>query len=383
MQIPTELLIEIASNLIAQDLSNFRLISKRFASAGLGLIPSNGLSVMNIAGDLKDCRELVKCRSIAQNVRHLRLFHAEWPPACSKLEWERHPLLFGGNDRFNVGGLDALEVEKSKSAFAAYTTFKREEETWRGADDVVCLFNILRSLPNLKSFEISHMQNCVWRPATNSRYHRLLKRIWVAPYLVNDISPAVEMSLLALGNGFPNLQRFDVLGTLNPKVMGLRLPAQFGHIQRLSVNTFRLMDNEDSVRDFLSLFPNLTHLRLNFQGFAPSVDLIGSLSWSSLRYLHLNGMWTSEYEYLEIFKQHQGSLQEFIIGNSALTQGSWKSLFTRIRSMRCPTLVTAEGELYGRSNRETLNMHPEDVMLLRLYMQDLKAPWPFKPLQVV
>lgn len=377
MYILPELLMNIASNLDAQDLSSFRLVSQDFAAAGLALIPKNGLSIMNTHRDLNQCRKLLECNTIAQNVRHLRLFHAEWPQATSQEEWEQHPLLFGGRARFSGVGVSRSNLLDARNAFTAYKAFWIEESSRRYSDDVVCLFRILESLPNLQSFEISHMQNCIWRPATNSRYQSLLKTIWVSPSLSNDVSQAVEMSLLALGNDFSKLQRLTVLGTLNPMWRSISPLVKFPFITNLSVDTFRISENEASVRGFLSLFPNLTHLSLNFQGFAPSIQLLGFLSWPLLQKLHINGMWTSEQEYLKIFKEHVTSLQQFIIGNSALTEGSWRSLFTLIRDSHSSVNVVARGELYGRSSRETINMFSQESVKLAQFMQNENTSWPF------
>jgi hypothetical protein len=86
MNLPTKILVEIACQLNASDLSNFRCTNRAFGAIGLGLIPRNGISVMNTFQDLRDCKSLLRCQEIAVNVRRLRIYHAEWPRSCSKYD---------------------------------------------------------------------------------------------------------------------------------------------------------------------------------------------------------------------------------------------------------------------------------------------------------
>ncbi|KAF4626839.1 hypothetical protein G7Y89_g11319 [Cudoniella acicularis] len=376
MEVPTEILLDIASNLNAKDLLNFRLVNRRFARIGLEFVLQNGLSVMNTARDLRKCHQLLECPIIAKNVRQLSFFHAEWPPSCPQKEWEIHPLLFGGNDRLRVQNL-RINPRQTRQAFRNYLAFIKEEQERRYFDDVSRLSQIIRSLPNLRSAKVSHMQNFVWKPALNPRYRNLQSTIWVAPYLVNNISSAVEMLLLALAENLA-LKQLEIIGSLNPILLNLQyqfIPLQ--RIQKLLISSLLVKDNEDSIGEFLRAFPNLTELRIKFQGFGPTVRILGSLRWPSLRILSLSGIWTSEHELFEVFKNHSSTLHFFNLGHSALTQGSWKFLFTRVRTLRSEAKVTAEGELYGRSSRETLNMTPQEIKKLDVFMEDSKEIWPF------
>jgi hypothetical protein len=231
-------------------------------------------------------------------------------------------------------------------------------------------------LPNLTTVEVSHMQNCIWRPVVSTRYHNLLQKIWICPKLQNDVTPAIEISVLAIGNGFENITHFNVVGIVSSS--DLRdISLELRYIRTLSVNSFRIKENDSCIKGFLKRFPNLTHLNLSFQGWGPAMDLLRGLCWPLLEELRLIGMWTTENEFFDIFKLHKNTLQRFTIGNSALTAGSWRALFTRLRELNHGTSVLAEGELYGRSCRETLNMNFENSKSLLLYMDNNEVSWPF------
>jgi len=133
------------------------------------------------------------------------------------------------------------------------------------------------------------------------------------------------------------------------------------------------------VQKFLQSFTNLNTLSISFHGWGPwpwPVG-IGRLFWAHLSFLHLSGVWASEEEFYSLFERHKDSLHQFTLKNAALTQGSWKSFFTRIRCISSSAQVLANGELYGRRNKDTIYMHANRIDLLAKFIQDQNLPWPF------
>jgi hypothetical protein len=148
-----EVLISTASHLDAKNLSNFHLVSRQCARAGLSLIPQNGLSVLNTAGSLRELKHLLESPSIANNTKDIMIIQGTWP-VCSRQEWETHPLLCHGNDRSRA----PLKPKSADEAFAAYSDFVEEQVARRYHDNVNDLFKILRSLPNLHAVTVTNVQ---------------------------------------------------------------------------------------------------------------------------------------------------------------------------------------------------------------------------------
>jgi hypothetical protein len=220
-----------------------------------------------------------------------------------------------------------------------------------------------------------------WHPSTNIKYRKLQKEIWMSPNRQDNISRLVEAFLLGLGRGFLNIKTLEINGCFNAADVRITQTTTFSGIQTLEVRSFQLLNSQEATRSFLLAFPNLLYLSIGFQGWGPSIpDIIGELRWRKLRTLCLHDIWASEQDILGILEHHMSTLKEFSLHHAALTQGSWKSLFTRIRQLRFGThhvQVTATGELYGRRSQDTLILQGHASDQLANFLKDQKLPWPF------
>lgn len=368
-----EILIDIASYLNATDLGNFRHASRKCARAGVSLIAQNGLSVLNTSAGLREIQQLLQCKSIATSTRQLTISHGGWP-VCTRQEWEIHPLLFGGQSR-----LQMLQTSNADKAFAAYSAFIAEEQNRGHDEDVNTISQTLTLLSSLQTIVISHMQIWSWHPSRNTKYRNLQREIWMTPYHNDTVAPAVQTSLLALSSGFPNITCLTIYGTFNPaELYRCQSGLQFPSICKLYIVSLQIRENEDVIQNFLQAFPNLVDLSLTFKGWGPSIpNIAGKLFWPRLKKLRLDDLWASEGDIFSIFEGHQYTLEYFSLGNTTIVQGSWRSLFTRIRGLSARGQITADGELYGRRSKDTLNMNHVTRSLLRVFMQDKQASWPF------
>jgi hypothetical protein len=372
--IPLEILSLIAAELNAHDLKSFRLVIVKWASVGASLVARNGISILNTADCLQELSDFLDSE-LVHSARKFTIFHGEWP-RCSRQEWETHPLLRGGNDRSNLVYVQDRYALKADKAFREYSNFIKGEEGRRYWDDVYAINRALEALSNINTVNISHIQT--WHPSHNSKYQDLQSRIWMAPTRQDGVSSAVQTFLLAFGQGYPNITSIAINGTFDATDVHLSGGTTFSGIQKLQVTSFKVLQSQEDIRLFLQAFPNLTHLSIGFQGWGPSIpDIIGRLFWPKLKVLKVNGIWASQQEILAIFEHHQSSLEEFTLNHAALTQGSWKSLFTKIRHLNTQVHVSAEGELYGRRSKDTLILHHAATARLLEFMKDLTVLWPF------
>lgn len=362
---PIEILTAIATELNAAELSSFRLASRTFAIAGAPILPKNGLSVMNSSNDIQALQSLLKCASIANNVKTLRLYHVEWP-LCIAKEWETHAVLFRSNSR--------LQTKSTNYEIRAYEDFKIDQNSRRHSDDA--LTNLMKRLCNLETIVVSSLQDCFWSHNSNSRYQRLRKTVWVLPYRSREVSGAFQQLFSASGIS-QRTKNLQVFGCFDPSILHLnKSSTNFSWIQKLTVQGFKISDNDESIRQFLDRFRNLKELSISFHGWGP-VAVLGSLQWPYLEEVSLHGVWTAEKEFYSLFKNHSTTLQRFDINSSSLTQGSWENLFTKMRDLGSQAAVSASGELYGRTARETLNMDCEHAVNLERFMVDSSVDWPF------
>jgi hypothetical protein len=373
MEIPLELIIAIACKLHGKDLANFRRVNRTFASAGLHAIASQGLSVLNTFDCLEELQELLEYRMIAHGTEELTIYHGEWP-VCSREEWEMHPLLFGGNDRFGA----AQETCKTDKAFADYLAFIKQEH--HGCDKAGVMLRVLGSLRRLRTITISSMQNLAWHPTSNAKYYNLQQKIWIAPYYDNLVTCPLQTLLQALTDKVVEISTLQIQGVFNPVELHLESSSVFLSIQRLHIGSITVTEG-CAARHFLLAFPNLTELSMIFEGLSPSPDVTGGLFYPRLRRLSLGDMWASEQDIFTLFERHRHTLVHFALNNATLTQGSWQSLFTRIRELGSTTYVTADGELYGRRRRETMSMHPSIARDLARFLQDREMKWPFDTIE--
>jgi hypothetical protein len=373
MDIPGEILIAIASELSGQDLGKFRLANSQCARAGISFIARNGISILNTATCMKELIRLTECKAIADTIRELTFVHCEWP-TCSRSEWEIHPLLLGGNDR-------SLSGARREEAFNDYSRFITEEQGRRQHEDVETFFHALTLLPKLTAVTISHVQLFHWHPSYNLKYQILQERIWLCPYLIDSIEPALQTFLLAFGSEFSNITSLTVQGAFNPAELHLNFEmTHFPSIQKLHISSLVIIQNEEMVQQFLLAFPNLVDLSMSFHGWGPSVPIIiGDIVWPQLKKLYLGDLWASEQEIFSTFSNHIQSLESFTLSKALLTQGSWRSLFTRLRELDSPALVTADGELYGRRRCDSIVFtgSQDSAENLQRFLQDRNAPWPF------
>jgi hypothetical protein len=373
MNIPTEILAQIAAFLNAEDLGTFRLLNRQCARVGISLIAQNGLSIMNTSAELREFRKLLQCKSFSTSARQLTVNHGAWP-VCTREEWEIHPLLFGGQPR-----LQTLQEAKTDQHFASYSAFITEEQNRTLNEDVDAISQIFTMLSNLRTLVISHMKVWSWHPSRNTRYQNLQQEIWMTPYINEAVAPAVQTCLLALSDRFPNINSLMVYGRFNPAELyrcpvGLKFPS----IYKLYIVSLQLQENEDAIQNFLQAFPNLVDLSLKFKNWSPLVpNFAGKLVWPHLKTLRLDDIWASEQGFFSIFKDHQYSLELFSLGNATIVQGSWRSLFTKIRALEPKCQISADGELYGRRSKDTLFMNHAALTLLRGFIRDRQAPWPF------
>ena len=371
---PPEILEQIASHLNAEDLGRFRQVNRLCARVGISLIARNGLSVLNTSAELKEIRQLLQCQSIATSTRQLTISHGDWP-VCTRKEWEIHPLLFGGQSRFQT-----FQTKRADKAFTDYLAFIAEEQNRRHHQDVNTIFEVLSALPNLRTVAFCHMKIWALHPSRNTKYRELQQRIWLTPHIKDDnVAPAVQIFLLAFSEHFSNITCLTIHGTFNPAELYLSpVGSQFPSIHTLRVTSLQVQENEDVIQKFLLAFPNLIDLSVTFKGWDESIpDIVGELFWPHLKRLRLDELWASEEEIFTIFKHHQHDLEQFSLGNTMITQGSWRSLFTRIRNLHAQGQVIADGELYGRRRRDTLNMDHAALTHLIQFMQDGQAQWPF------
>jgi hypothetical protein len=345
---------------------------------GIWVMARKGLSTLNTSSCLNQLQQLLQnCGCIARGTRKLTISHGSWP-VCSRDEWERHPLLFGGNDRWNA--IQTSDMERVDIAFAEYKMFIAEEESRRFSEDVDIIANLLNLLPNLQTIVISHMRGYSWHPSRNTKYHILQKKIWMAPFMDNKVAQAVQTFLLAFSKKFINIACLKIYGTLNPGDLHLSpSDSQFPSIHKLCVMSFQIVENEDVIQKFLQAFPNLVDLSVKFQGWESSIpNVIGKLFWRHLKTLRLDDLWASEEDIFGLFERHQRTLEQFKLGDTTIIQGSWRSLFTRMRSLRIQAQIVVHGELYGRRSRDTITVHHHGAAArLTSFMQDQDAPWPF------
>ncbi|KAH6714014.1 hypothetical protein BKA61DRAFT_674623 [Leptodontidium sp. MPI-SDFR-AT-0119] len=228
MNVPPEILIAIAAELSAQDLSNFRLTSRQFARAGLPLIPCHGLSILDTAYDIGKILQLLQSSSIRYNLRSLRIYHAEWSPP------ETHGV---------------ANVRLSSDPESGITKISRPHEVSQE------LNHLFQSLPNLQEICISSAYNLVWDQPRKSR--RLHSAIEFCPYPSNEVSHTFESVVEALSPSLLGLKSLSIHGYFSPDSIVIRNPLLLAHVQALEIKDFRLNRNELQIGQFLSYFQHI------------------------------------------------------------------------------------------------------------------------------
>jgi hypothetical protein len=188
--------------------------------------------------------------------------------------------------------------------------------------------------------------------------------------------------MLVAGSGMSSLGQVNTLGIsggFNPRELYIQHTINpYSHIQHLTIQDFRMCGNEVSIQNFLQGFPGLRTLSVSFQGWSPSINAFKSLHWSELEHLDIRGMWTSDSEYADILERHLPTLKVFSLHNPALTEGSWQTLFTKIRALNTQAEIVLSGELFGRTSGETINMGCEQIQCsLADFLRNRESVWPF------
>jgi hypothetical protein len=368
MDIPPEILFKIAAQLNAQDLGQFRLANRYFSRVAGPLIARNGLSLLNISEEIKRLEQIFEDANIAQSARKLTISYGNWP-VCTRQEWELHPLLFGGQARFQ-----SFRTSRADRAFQEYSAFIKDEKDRTHQKDLDATFRVLSLLPNLHTIVIAQMH---WYPSRNTRYRSLQQKIWMTPYTNDPIAPAVQTFLLTFTHRFPNVSCFEIHGAFVPTEL-CHTGMKFFYIRKLYISSLQVQRNEDVTRIFLQAFPNLTDLSIKFKGWDQAIpNVTSSLVFSSLRNTSFDNLWASEEQILIFFKDHQETLEIFSLGNTTIIHGSWRSLFTRIRNLNARAQIKINGELYGRTSKDTLSLNPITIILLTDFLLDRNLTWPF------
>jgi hypothetical protein len=126
------------------------------------------------------------------------------------------------------------------------------------------------------------------------------------------------------------------------------------------------------------MFPGLTSLSVEFDGWTSSIPtFLGSLHWPCLESLQLSELWASEDHIIDIFTAHKSTLKCFVLIEPALTDGTWRTLITRIRNFATSIQVVLQGELFGCSSQESITMNDKTEVLLQEFIYNTHLPWPF------
>jgi hypothetical protein len=380
MAIPMEIIVAIASNLGGDDLRSFRLVCKQYARAGLDVLARNGFTILNTSSCLRDFeKDILECNTVVNRIRELTFLHGHWP-VCSRREWEQHPLLLGGK------AFLALELRadttfrtpnrrKLDNAFATYQKFIAGEQKRRPLDDIDAVRHMLRSLPKLEAVKISTVYDLIWHPARNFKFYKLQKSIWLFPYVLRQVEYPTQIFLSALGDRCSSIERLAIKGRLDLGRLSIEKSIRFTSIRRLDIRRLVTGEDRDAVNNFFLRFPNLVYLSIQFQG--PRIPGMENQYWNQLKTLYLADFWASEQEFFALYQNHKSTLKSFCLNNPTLIQGSWKSLFTRIRRLNTTATITAEGELYGRRKRDSITMSPVAVKSLEDFIKNSQLPWPF------
>jgi len=271
MEIPSELLTYIASELNSIDLSNFRLTNRKCAQAAISLIPRHGISVINMSRYINELQDILRCPAIANNVRTLTIFHAEWP-IFSRHEWEEY--CFG----------DAIPSRQLDRGFSTY------EEVITGQQDSSYsqLNQLVTMLPNLTTIQVSNIDIHILNPRLRRQFRKFLASIWCSRLYPYYMKRPVE-AVLAVSTR--HVKALYISGKFDPRELNIGQP--YSYIQHLRIHNFRVDENQTWIRRFLQGFPELHILSVSFDGWDPSVDIFQSLHWPKLKQLDIRKLWTS------------------------------------------------------------------------------------------
>lgn len=126
INLPFDVLFEIASWVEhIQDLRNFRLVCSSWATPGYPKLARH-LMVLDTVSDMDEfVRSMRQHPGLAVHTKRLTLCHGEWPPISFQADFETHPLLLGGREKWVNTEVDPAV----DAAFAAYSNFVSAEAT--------------------------------------------------------------------------------------------------------------------------------------------------------------------------------------------------------------------------------------------------------------
>lgn len=376
MNLPLEIVLIVASNLTVRDLRNFRLANKQIARSTSSLLARNGtISVLNTSTSLHGFSELLKVQEVAGSIRQVTFLHGTWP-VCTRKQWETHPLLCGGNERPNWGRIRTDYIAKSDEAFANYLEFITVEKRRTQEEDLRLIIRVLASLENLRVVNITAVPT--WQPHLSEKYSKLVKRIRIAANQQSGASRTLHTILSAINRlSCSTLSNIAINGPFTYDDLHFQPPITLPKVLQLHLSFTNMLQSR-SAKDFLRIFPNLTHITVGFHcwdAFTP--DLLRDLLYGQLQVLRISDILASEEQLFTLFLYHQFSLRRIEICDIALSDGSWRSLFTRIRALNTEVGIIIEGDLWGRLFIDNICINAEASVLFAKFMRDLLTTWPF------
>ena len=123
---------------------------------------------------------------------------------------------------------------------------------------------------------------------------------------------------------------------------------------------------EDSgrLRDFLTSAPHLEDLTVHFDtetAMRPAArlsDIVGAFHWHSLRLASFSKISTTEEELIDFYARHAKTLRKIRIESVHLDEGSWTSIFMRIRNTLSLEKATICGNLTAENQPGPLYLGP-------------------------
>lgn len=319
--LPAEILTQIAYQLPSRnDVRRFRLANSAFAAAAFPAL-FRSIQVINTMECFEKLESLAKSPNGSIGaVKHVTLYHGEWPEIPSKEQWDVHPLVIRRN-----------AVTSAEDAYSNYCRFLVKEASRDVVSDCIRLREIL---PGLESLTVSHLHS--WRPSplNNAHYDHLKQRIGVVPCF--ESSSGILFTVLPILAALPRLSSLNIQGNLD--VRGMRQKEDCSQVKRLNVQSLLSRDGlTDNICNFLSSFPNLTHLAAGLSPGGPVWEQklpLNMMHHSKLTKVHFSRLYVTEDELAGFVCRHK--LSELSLNLITLFSGGWESFFARIRPVNGP-----------------------------------------------
>ena len=376
MILPDEIILLIAGYLTLKDLVNCRYVCRKLAAFAADLIFRRGISLLNTSDDFDKLLRQLRFTDFAARKKRLTVYTAEWRH-CEHSEWKMHYLTWDESSRAIIRNNPDI-----KSAYAKYRAFLDVEQKRTHESDAQAFAQVLTRLPAVESICITHLRCYSWNPLHYHRYSSLQKEMGVSHYIDIDVEDTVQTFLEAFHGKFSHVTKLSILGSLDLTTLESNWSNRsFPSIRYLEIKSLRVYYNQKSVQAFLLAFPNLVELSLRFLSVKlSSYTLLGSLTWKYLNHLYLESIRSTEDDVFSIFRSHIDSLTKFYVRDSYLIQGSWQSLFTRIRDLQARVDIEVEGKLY-ESSKETI-IDQSKKASLAIFLAEFTRPWPFAEMDI-